>query len=199
MERREALRLLATAAAIPLVPGEMAALLRTARAETQTAGTLRTLNPQQNTLVVRMAEIILPETKTPGATAARVNEFIDLILTEWYSPEERDHFLAGIVDVDARSHARFGNEFVKLSGDQQTAIVKDLDLEMVADFVTDDNDHIAHGRHHHSSKHFFASMKQLTLTGYFTSEVGATDELHFQIIPGHYDACVPADTNAPSK
>jgi hypothetical protein len=199
MERREALRLLATAAAIPLVPGEMAALLRAARARTQTAGLLRTLNPQQNALVVRMAEIILPETKTPGATAARVNEFIDLILTEWYSPEERDHFLAGLTDVDARSRSRSAKDFVTLAADQQTAIVKDLDLEMVADSVIEDHDHSSRGNRHHAPHNFFASMKQLTLTGYFTSEVGATDELHFQIIPGHYDACVPADPNEPSK
>jgi Gluconate 2-dehydrogenase subunit 3 len=199
MERREALRLLATAAAIPLVPGEMSALLRAARVEAQSGGTLRTLNPQQNALVVRMAEIILPETKTPGATTARVNEFIDLILTEWYSPEERDHFLAGLADVDARSRARFGKDFVALAVDQQTAIVKDLDLEMVADSVAEDRAHSDRGSHHHGSQLFFASMKQLTLTGYFTSEVGATDELHFQIIPGHYDACVPADANEASK
>jgi len=198
MERREALWLLATAAAIPFVPSEMAARLRTARAETQAAGALRTLNPQQNALVVRMAEIILPETKTPGATAARVNEFIDLILTEWYSPEERDHFLAGLADADGRSRARFGNDFVKLAAHQQIAIVKDLDLEMVADTLAEENNHLTRGNHH-GAQTFFASMKQLTLTGYFTSEVGATDELHFQIIPGHYDACVPADPNEPSK
>ena len=198
MERREALRLLATAAAIPLVPGEMAALLRRARSETQTAGTLRTLNPQQNALVVRMAEIILPETKTPGATAARVNEFIDLILTEWYTPEERDRFLAGLAEVDTRSRTRFSKDFVGLATDQQTAIVRDLDLEMVADSVSDISQP-THGRHHHGSHSFFASVKHLTLTGYFTSEVGATEQLHFKIIPGHYDACVPADASEPSE
>lgn len=199
MERREALRLLATAAAIPLVPGELAALLRAARAQTQATGALRTLNPQQNAVVVRMAEIILPETKTPGATAARVNEFIDLILTEWYNLDERDHFLAGLADVDGRSRARFTKDFVVLAPDQQNVIVRELDLEMAADSVVEGGDHSGHGNHHHGPQHFFASMKELTLTGYFTSEVGATDELHFQLIPGHYDACVPADANEPSK
>jgi hypothetical protein len=198
MERREALRLLATAAALPLVPGELGALLRTARAETQSPGKLRTLNPQQNALVTRMAEVILPETDTPGAITARVNEFIDLILTEWYSPEERDRFLAGLADVDARSRARHGRDFVALSSDQQTAIVKDLDLEMIAS-VAPGGDAWVRGRHQHRPHDFFSSMKQLTLTGYFTSEVGATQELHFKIIPGRYDACVPSDASKQSK
>jgi hypothetical protein len=197
MERRDALRLLATAAALPLVPGELAALLRTARAETHLKGPLRTLNPKQNAFVTRVAEIILPETSTPGATAARVNEFIDLILTEWYTPEERNHFLAGIADVDARSRNRFGKSFVALPSEQQIAIVKDLDHEMIAQSTATDYESSDDGPH--ASRNFFASMKQLTLTGYFTSEVGATQELHFEIIPGHFDGCVPREANDPNK
>jgi|SRR5579862_6093553 hypothetical protein len=187
MERREALRLLATAAALPLVSGELNALLRTARAKTQSNdATLRTLNPQQNNLVVRIAEIILPETDTPGATTARVNQFIDLILTEWYDPNERNRFLKGLADVDTRARTRFGKEFMALVPDQQTQVVKELDDEMVAESAPETGpDHPADG--------FFSAMKQLTLTGYFTSEPGATQQLHFEIIPGHYDGCVPSD------
>jgi hypothetical protein len=48
---------------------------------------LRTLNPHQNATVTAISEIIIPQTDTPGAKAARVNEFIDLILTEWYDGE----------------------------------------------------------------------------------------------------------------
>jgi hypothetical protein len=188
MERREALRLLATAAALPLVPGELTALLRTARAKTQSNGaTLRTLNPQQNNLVVRIAEIILPETDTPGATTAQVNEFIDLILTEWYDPNERDRFLTGLADVDTRARTRFGKEFMALLPDQQTEIVRAFDDEMVADSAIRETGPEA------PADSFFASMKQLTLTGYFTSEAGATQQLQFEIIPGHYDGCVPSD------
>ena len=198
MERREALRLLATAAAIPLVPGQLLAILRTARAETQSPGALRTLKPQQNAIVVRMAEVLLPETETPGATTARVNEFIDLILTEWYSPEERTRFLAGLADADSRAQTRFGKAFAESSPEQQAAIVKDLDLEMVATLAEQHDAQFATGAHP-PPQDFFASMKQLTLTGYFTSEVGTKQELHFKIIPGHYDACVPGDTNKQGK
>jgi len=70
---------------------------------------LRTLNPQQNGMVTTISEIIIPQTDTPGAKAARVNEFIDLILTEWYDDEEKSIFLTGLAEVDTRTRDLFGN------------------------------------------------------------------------------------------
>ena len=62
---------------------------------------LKTLNPHQNATVTIISEIIIPQTNTPGAKAARVNEFIDLILSEWYDDEEKSTFLTGLTDVDS--------------------------------------------------------------------------------------------------
>ena len=73
---------------------------------------LRTLNPHQNATVTTISEIIIPQTDTPGAKAARVNEFIDLILTEWYDDEEKSIFLTGLTDVDTRARDLFGKDFV---------------------------------------------------------------------------------------
>jgi hypothetical protein len=188
MERREALRLLATAVTLPLIPRELYARLRAARAETQTGG-LRTLDAHNNQLVVQLTEIILPETDTPGAKTARVNEFIDLILTEWCTDEERARFRAGLAGVDARCKTRFGKEFLTSSPEQQTEIVRDLDLEMASEqLALHSGDREARES---GPPNFFSWLKELTLTGYYTSEAGATQELHFEIIPGLYKGCVP--------
>lgn len=184
MERRDALRLLATAAALPFLPTESLAALRVARAATGSTPAPRTLNPQQYQTVTRMAEIILPETDTAGATAAHVNDFIDLILTEWCEGDERARFLAGLEQTDRQSVNRFGKAFVELAPGQQEAIIRALDDEMAGAIAKPDS-----GDEHDN---FFPTMKRLTLTGYFTSEAGAKQELHFQIIPGHYEGCVPA-------
>ena len=187
MERRDALRLLATAAALPFLPTELLATLRAARAETRSGSASTSLNPHQYQTVTRMAEIILPETDTPGATAAHVNDFIDLILTEWYDEEERKRFLDGLAETDERSMARFGKAFVDLPPGQQEEIVRALDDEMAAAIAKPS------GPGDEARDNFFQAMKRLTLTGYFTSEAGAKQELHFKIIPGHYDGCVPAN------
>jgi hypothetical protein len=192
MERRDALRLLATAAALPFIPRELLAALRLAR--TETAGTTpRTLNPHQYQTVTRMAEIILPETNTPGATAAHVNDFIDLILTEWYTAEERDRFLTGLQEADARCVKLFGKPLLDLAPEQQEEMVAILDREMAAEIAKRKQDAPD------ADDSFFHSLKGLTLTGYYTSEAGAKQELQFKIITGHYDGCVPAGETKSSQ
>ena len=79
MQRREALRLLFAGGVLPAIPTDAFAFFR--EAYPASGYTLRTLNPHQNDTVVAMIDQIIPETDTPGAKGARVNEFIDLILT----------------------------------------------------------------------------------------------------------------------
>ena len=191
MERREALRLLG-AAALPLIPRELYAVLRAARAEIDSGVALRTLSAKQNATVRRMAEMILPETDTPGAKSARVNEFIDLILTEWYNPEERARFLDGLANVDAVSHKVFGKDFTECAEAEQDKMLAEFDQAMAAEAETTlkSRPRAARMEPPEPTHNFFHMFKQLTLTGYFTSEVGAKQALHFQMIPGHYDGCV---------
>jgi hypothetical protein len=41
---------------------------------------------------------------------------------------------------------------------------------------------------------FFHTMKELTLLGYYTSQIGATQELKYAPVPGRFDGCVPFAT-----
>ena len=84
MQRREALRLLAATAALPILSRDAFSLFREVHEQLAKAPALKTLNPHQNATVTAMSELIIPQTDSPGAKAVRVNEFIDLILTEWY-------------------------------------------------------------------------------------------------------------------
>jgi Gluconate 2-dehydrogenase subunit 3 len=197
MERREALRLLATASALPLIPGELFALLRAARVAADSgAGALRTLNPQQNATVTRMAELILPETDTPGATSARVNEFIDLILTEWYGEQERVRFLEGLTQVDIVSQ-QYGKNFTECAASQQVNILTVLDQAMAKEVLSGGSAEFREPAP--PTDNFFYMLKQLTLTGYFTSEAGAKQALHFQMIPARYDGCITIAPVEPRK
>jgi len=191
MKRREALRLLGTAAALPLLPREAYAILRAARAEVDSDSTLHTLSAKQNATISRMAEMILPETDTPGAKSTRVNEFIDLILTEWYNPEERARFLDGLANVDAISQKYFGKNFTDCAEAEQVKMLTEFDQAMAAEAETlKSRPRAARMEPPVPTHNFFHMFKQLTLTGYFTSEVGDKQALHFQVIPGHYDGCV---------
>ncbi len=198
MKRRQALRVLASAAPIPLIPAPALAELLTfghrARAcagpdASRDPWSPRTLGPDQEETVAAIADVILPETDTPGATGARVNEFVDLILTDWFSEDERDHFLDGIEEVDALTRRRFDRPFVECSPEQKIATVAALDdqVEVLRRSEGEGDD---------PSDHFFYQMKRLTLTGFFTSEVGM-DLLGYEIVPGTFEGCVLADEFAP--
>jgi len=95
MQRREALRLLAATAALPILSRDAFSLFREVHQQLAEAPALKTLNPHQNATVTAISELIVPQTDTPGAKAVRVNEFIDLILTEWYEGDEKSAFSGG--------------------------------------------------------------------------------------------------------
>jgi hypothetical protein len=186
MKRRDALKLLAAAAALPLLSHEAFSLFRAVHQELPKTAALQTLNPHQDATVTLISELIIPQTDTPGAKAARVNEFIDLILTDWYDDNERVNFLEGLDDVDTRSQGLFNKDFLSASPDQQMKLLGDLDQEMI-EMQTSPGRH----RENPGKKKFFGSMKQLTLVGYYTSQIGFEQELHLSIIPPRHAGCVP--------
>src|SRR5213594_3422050 len=170
MQRREALRLLAATAALPILSRDAFSLFREVHEQLAKAPALKTLNPHQNATVTTMAELIIPQTETPGAKAVRVNEFIDLILTEWYDDEDRTKFLAGLANVDTRSGDLFGKDFVDCAAAQQKQLLTALDEELTEMRQADIYSSHRRRRELLENKSFFYAIKQLTLVGYFTSE-----------------------------
>lgn len=127
----------------------------------RSGSSLKFLSIAQNALVGGLAETILPETDTPGATAAGVDRFIDMMLADWYPKKESDRFIAGLVDIEKRCLVDEGEHFLTLPAARRLAFLERLDAETAAMQV------IA-GR----PAPFFAMLKELVLVGYYTSEVG---------------------------
>jgi hypothetical protein len=190
MQRREALRLLMAGGVLPALPTNLFAFFQ--GAHPASGYTLRTLNPHQNDTVVAMIDQIIPATDTPGAKGARVNEFIDVILTEWADAEERKNFLDGLAGVDKQTNDLFGKNFVDTSPAQQVTLLRSMD-ESVATQRTRRMRHgntIPEERDKQLRGEFFNVFKGITVHGYYTSEIGFSQELNLQIIPGAHHGCV---------
>lgn len=182
ISRREALRrvgvLLGGVVSAPTVAGVLSGCER----GTGTDWSPQTLTAEQNQMVDTIAEIIIPTTDTPGASAANVNRFIDALVGESYLPEDRDRFLSGLDDVNARCEKRYGASFVDCTSEQQLALVGALDSETFgADAPAPDPE----------NPPFFRMLKELVVVGYYTSEIGATEELKTNVVPGYHDGDVP--------
>jgi Gluconate 2-dehydrogenase subunit 3 len=188
MQRRDVLRLLTSAAALSALPSELMFSLQQARAQTSFYG-LRTLNPHQNATVTLISELIIPETDTPGAKGAKVNEFIDLLLTDWFDNAESCRFLEELAQINVRSRKHFGADFIACTGSQQVELLKQFDDEAM-EFARSQKI-AAQKLTPVPETNFFYTLKKLTLVGYYTSEIGFKKELGKSIIPPGHDACAP--------
>jgi len=190
MQRREALRIFAAGAVLPTFSPELFALFR--QAQPPPGYTLRTLTGHLNDTVVAMIDQIIPATDTPGAKGARVNEFIDLILTEWATPEERKSFLDGLAGVDKQSQSLYGKNFSDATAEQQSTQLRAVDAAVMTN-------KIVRPRHGNTvpkpdsqlEGNFWEVFKRITIHGYYTSEVGFKEELKLEIIPGAQHGCNP--------
>jgi len=174
LNRREALRKIALggigAASAPLwVQNLSAAALahshqKPAAVEGAAEWSPKFLNARQNELVITLSELIIPQTDTPGAKAAKVNEFVDAVLDDADGNEKKE-FARGLRWMDSRSNELFGADFVKATPEQQTAlltIISSRSNKALEDQI---------------GVEFFNAIKSLTITGYYTSEVGMREEL----------------------
>lgn len=133
-------------------------------------------------LLDEIADTILPETDTPGAKAAEVGEFMALMVTDTYYPPDQEIFRSGLATIDERADESFGSDFVSASAQDRLALLEELDAEQHAYMDSKASDEPAH---------FFRMMKELSLLGYFTSEIGYTQAMRYLETPGRFDPCVP--------
>ena len=122
------------------------------------------LDAHQDETVATLSELIIPTTDTPGARAALVNRFVDEVLADAAEPDRRE-FLRGLRWIDGRSNELFGTDFVKASPEQQNALLTILSSDKNRSF----QDEIG--------RDFFKAIKSMTITGYYTSEIGMKQEL----------------------
>lgn len=179
LTRRDAIR-----NAVLLVGGAISAaelrFLESALAATgdETAG--RFLSGDQLAMVERVADIIMPETDTPGAVSAGVHRFIDVMLEGWASPDTQRGFVGELAYIERRA-AEFGMQsFLQGSPEQQFRLVELLDREA---FAAGNEDA------------FFRRFKKLILFAYFSSEPGATETLRYDRIPGDYVPCLSLESD----
>jgi hypothetical protein len=191
MHRRDALRIFAAGAVLPAFSLEVFALFR--QAQPPPGYTLRTLTPHLNDTVVAMIDQIIPATETPGAKGARVNEFIDVILTEWATPEERKNFLDGLAGIDTQSQSLYGKNFVDATPEQQVVQLRAIDDAVMSNrSVRPRHGNTVPKPDAQLEGDFWGVFKRITIHGYYTSEIGFTQELKLEIIPGAQHGCATA-------
>jgi len=153
------------------------------RGEKTYHGVSITANDAQTALIREVADVIIPTTKTPGAKAAKTEEFIIRVVRDCYPKEDQEHFYAGLAKLDADCKALSGKDFVQADLTQRKEALTKCMLEA-------DQERKAN-RGKKAPVPFFFMIKELATTGYFTSQIGATEALEYLPIPGKFDGCMP--------
>ncbi len=128
--------------------------------------------------IAALAETIIPTTDTPGARDAGVADFIEFMLQEWYPTEEFERFQIAIETLISYCNKEYSSRFADLDENQHFVILSDMETGRVRWFED-------------GGKDFFNHLKQLTLFGYYTSEIGMTVERKYLPVPGGYDGAYP--------
>lgn len=133
------------------------------------------LDIDEMAVVADLVDRIIPDTDTPGARAAGVPDYIQLMVSEWYDVAARAQFKAGLADVNKISLHHTGQVFLEAPEAARHTMMGIFDQG-----AQDKN----------SSDTFFLELKKLTVVGYFTSQIGAEEELRYEAVPGPYEGCV---------
>ena len=135
---------------------------------------------EEGSTLEAIVERIIPKTDTPGAKDAGVHTFIDQMMAEFFPEKDKTAFRDGLKKVEAEAKSAHGKSFAALTPEQQDEVLAKFDKEAYDP-----------GRKKDDPPHFFKNMKELTVLGFCTSEVGATEFLKYDPVPGAYHGCIP--------
>lgn len=158
-------------------------------------------------LLNEIAETIIPTTDTPGAKAAKVGEFMKTIVSDCYTQTNQDAFVKGITTLQDAFKKANNKSFMEADAKQRHDFLVTLEKEAKAYNEPIEKENAAANekvKEKHLTLgggkipdvpqkplHYYTMMKQLTLWGYFTSEIGMTKALRNNPVPGRYDGNAP--------
>jgi hypothetical protein len=157
------------------------------------------LKPEQMALLDEVGETIIPATTTPGAKAAAVGKFMNAIVGDCYTEAQQAAFVKGIATLDEACKKKYTKSFMEIDQQQRHDLLVSLEKEAKAfNAAIDAKEKIQREEARKTGTpfageppHYYSMMKQLTLWGYFTSEVGMTKALRHVPVPGKYDGNLP--------
>jgi gluconate 2-dehydrogenase gamma chain len=168
----------------------------TVSVETALAATKRRrkhfLSAAQFALLAAVADTIMPTTDTPGALAAGVPAKLDGMLRHWASADTKAKIMGGLDRVNEAAKAEKQKDFAALSSADRAAFMLSYDakaLKPVAPPANAPKPHPLAPRHWVADNDYLA-IKQLVVALYYTSEIGMTQELIYEHVPGEWQPSI---------
>ena len=140
-------------------------------------------------LLDEIGESIIPATSIPGAKSVHIGAFMTIMVNDCYNARQHVTFVDGLTKVNAASKAKYGKGYMDLSRAQRTELANALETEQRAQYANRGKD---------EEVHYFRLMKELTILGFYSSEVGCTQALRYVEVPGAFHGDVPYKKGDPA-
>jgi hypothetical protein len=165
-------------------------------------------------LLEEIAETILPKTGSPGAKEAQVSDFIQKMVQDCYSKEDQDMIINGLSNFEKDCLKSYQKSFLNLSKSDKESYLLSIEKEVFKNKIAPSHkiadDHTTSTEKQAKMEtrqidpvnkvpeppiaepnKYYRILKELTLLGYFTSELGATKALEYVKVPGKYMGIMP--------
>lgn len=145
-------------------------------ANTPKASGARELSASHMVLLTALVDTIIPTTDTGGAVEAGVPAVLQTLVKDWGDENFQSYWTGGMDALGRTLAVKGGQDFAKLSPKQRESLLGKYDADVYAAKTKDD---------------FYKDMKRTAATAYYMSEIGASEELAYDPVPGEWKGCVP--------
>ena len=140
---------------------------------------LKNLNfsPEDLAFLDEIGETIIPTTDTPGAKATGIGSFMVMMVKDTYDADQQQAFIDGLNQLSKDFKAEKGADFMEASAEDRLVFLNGMQEKFKASGSE-------------RQPIVINMLRDLTVLGYFTSEIGATQALNYVEVPGKYDGCL---------
>ena len=189
MERRDVLKQMALAMGYTLSATSLSTLMTNCAGGSTLDWQPQYLSSDQAAAIDALSEVILPKTNTPGAKELGVPQFLDVLVGEVMSEEDRNTFIRDLEEMMNECKTSRGKVFPACTPEEQKIFLDGLSEEnnsrypgiWGSDMVRKDQ------------QNFFGKLRDTMVWAYFTSEVAGEQLLEYDPIPGKYNGCIKID------
>lgn len=138
---------------------------------------------RQEKLLAGIVETFIPATgDAPGAKALKLHHFVLVMVDDCRGEEDRHRFVRGLDQVDRLAEHRYGAEFTDCTPGERE--------QLLAAVFEGQPELKSGGEAYEDAGECLAMTKQYAIRGFLNSEYVMTEELPYQLVPGHFDGCV---------
>lgn len=180
MKRRDALKNVALLLGGALSATTMGVLFESCNVSPE-LGEQVSFSAEDRELLADFSDIVIPATKdSAGAKLAGLGNFIPMMITDCYPEKERSAFYNGLLEFRKTALRDYKKDFSAMTVTEKNHCVGNI-REMVITQSTNKTEGLS------PLKTFFILGRDLTLLGYFSSEIGCTQARSYVQVPGRYD------------